>query len=189
MTTKLELDHPHIPVFLRRLPERWVVQSGHHVLSTVMGTFPSYYQAMLYQRKLQGKPPPAKVEDFKIYDYGMDSASCFPGDSSPGLAGLQIGVGDNPIEALDDALEVIAQGDSDIDLEDLESRIKGAFPAFTRKAEDLPSATQHVLDQWKEENHYEDLEGAEETLQNHDWHYYIGIGWNLPSTSGDEVKL
>lgn len=179
MTRKLELDHSDVPVFRNINPVRWTVRSGYHVLSTLLGTFPSYYEAMLFQRKIQGKSPPIKVSDFVVYDYGMDSASCFPGDSSPGLEGLQIGIGDNAVEALDDALEVIAQGDDDIDLEDLESRIKAAFPAFTRKPEDLPSATQHVLDQWKEDNPHEDLEGAEETLQNHDFHYYIGVGWKV----------
>ena len=188
MTPQTELNHLEVRIFHRMNPPRWVVQSGRHALPTVLGAFPSYYEAMLFQRRIQGRPPPVKVADFKVYDYGMDSASCFPGDSSSDWEGLQIGVGDNPIEALDDALEVISQGDDDIDLEDLESRIKGAYPAFTCKAEDLPSATQHVLDQWKEENPYEDLEGAEETIANHDYHYYIGIGWNLPPYAEHKVN-
>jgi len=185
MTTNLELDHSNVPIFCKTGPAqtRWVVQSGHHALSTVMGTFPSYYKAMLYQCKLQGKPPPIKVADFVVQDYGMEHASYFQGGGDFEWEGFQVGVGDNPIEALDDALEVIAQGDDDIDFDNLESRIKGAYPAFTRKAEDLPSANQYVLDQWKEDNPYKDLEGAEEAIQDHEYHYYIGIGWNLPSVS------
>ena len=131
-----------------------------------------------------------KVADFTVYDYGIERASDILGDCIIGWERLEIGIGDNPVEALNNALESITQGDEDnIDLEDLESRIKRAFPAFTRKAEDLPSANQYVLDQWKEDNPYKDLDEAEEAIQEHEFHYYIGVGWSLPPTSEDEVKL
>lgn len=188
MNYRIELNHSDIPVFRRMNPIRWVVQSGYHVLSTVLGTFPSYYKAMLYQRKMQGKPPPIKVDDFTVQDYGMESESYFQGGSSLESERFVVGIGDNPIEALDDALELIALGDDDIDFDNLESRIKGAYPAFTRKPEDLPSANQYVMDQWKEDNPYKDLDEAEEDIQNHECHYYIGVGWNLPSTAKEDKE-
>lgn len=192
MTITLERYHPDVAVFRCQNPLRWVVRSGSHALSTVLGTFPSYYEAMLFQRKVLKLPPLVKVADFSVQDYGIDDSDGFSSKvnmlarhSLDVWERYEIGIGDNPVSALDDTLESIEL--FNVDCTDLESRIKAAYSAFTRKPEDLPSANQYVLDQWKEDNPYKDLEEAEEAIREHDYHYYIGIGWNLPSTSGDEV--
>lgn len=53
---------------------------------------------------------------YEILDHGVDSPSYFPGCGTTftEFADCATGIGDNPQEALEDALETLAQGDWDI---------------------------------------------------------------------------
>ena len=103
-----------------------------------------------------------KITDYEVIDLGFDSPDYFQGF---GVACTQFsecayGVGDNPREALDDCLDIVAQSFDNIDIADLEKRILARFPALRKHIEELPSACAEY--------------GEESDMQ-----YYIGIRFNI----------
>jgi hypothetical protein len=64
-----------------------------------------------------------KVREFELCDFGIDHCQYFQGigTSLSSFTEATYGVGDNPREALDDCLEIVAQ--QGFDTEDLERRI------------------------------------------------------------------
>lgn len=103
-----------------------------------------------------------KVSDFELVDHGIEGSQYFQGcgTSHTPFAYVVTGCGDNPREALDDALEIAAQGDPSIDVADLERRIleEEGVEAFP----ETPSAS----------------EGTEEDEES-DTYYYLSIRYNV----------
>ena len=106
-----------------------------------------------------------KIADYKLLDHGIDHAQYFPGC---GVAytkfdNVQTGCGENFAEALNDALEMIAQTEDNVDLEDLENRINTDL-GF-KSSEDWPTTP---------EANEDTPEGEESEL-----HYYVSIRYNI----------
>jgi hypothetical protein len=88
-----------------------------------------------------------KVSSYELVDHGIENPQYFQGcgTSFTDFDEVVTGIGDNPAEAIDDALEAIAQGELNIDVEDLEARILAdegwsEFP-------DTPSAYSDTIDE------------------------------------------
>jgi len=66
-----------------------------------------------------------KVTEFEGIDHGIDNPSYFQGCGTAftSFEHVQTGTADNPREALEDCLEMIAQGEHNIDTDDLKRRI------------------------------------------------------------------
>lgn len=66
-----------------------------------------------------------RIKTYKIQDLGTDTADCFSGASAfcTPYDEVAVGNGDNPIEAYNTALDVIAE--RDVDTADMPFRVKG----------------------------------------------------------------
>lgn len=105
-----------------------------------------------------------KVTDYELLDHGVDHAQYFPGC---GVAYtqfdyVQTGAGENFSEALNDALEMIAQTEDNINIQDLENRINQDF-GF-KSSDDWPT---------KPEANADTPEGEDSEL-----YYYVSIRYN-----------
>lgn len=93
-----------------------------------------------------------KAEDFEILDHGLEHSQYFQGCgiADPGSEHWEdcaTGIGDNPREALDDALEQLAQSgglETEWDTEDLETRIRKTLPESRRVNAETPSALESI---------------------------------------------
>lgn len=105
--------------------------------------------------------PQSKIADFEVVDLGIENSQYFAGFGvafTP-YSECCYGIGDNPAEALDDALEQVAQ--MGFDAEDLAERIRqveGEAPTTPSVAELAES------EQWENEGE--------------DTYYHVGIRWN-----------
>jgi hypothetical protein len=95
----------------------------------------------------------SKVADFEVIDHGIEYPDYFQGCgvAFTSYANVVTGIGDNPADALDDCLEMMAQ--SGVDVEDMEERIL-------------------ALCGWKEFPTKPSVNGAE------DAYYHASIRWN-----------
>ena len=107
-----------------------------------------------------------KVTEYKVLDHGIDGSQYFPGCGTAFTPYEHVvtGCGDNPAEALDDALEQIAE--QGFDAEALEAQILEA--EGWDKMPDKPSASETFL---KANPDAEDCEESE-------LYYYLSIRWN-----------
>jgi len=147
-----------------------------------------------------------KVIEFELIDHGIDNPSYFQGCGTAFTRFNHVvtGVGDTPREALDDALEMAAQGDPSVDAEDLFQRIieeEGDNPALVEDEDgnkafpEAPSAYQNMLeangleepdrDDFESDEEYETAleeyeEGCEEFNDCESNYYHISIRYNLP---------
>ena len=93
------------------------------------------------------------ITDYEIVDHGIEYPDYFQGCGTDEYEHVVSGVGDNPREALDDCIEMIAQS-GDFDLTQLETGIE-KMPA-------IPS----VLD-------------THASVEDDEWpYYYISVRWN-----------
>ena len=102
-----------------------------------------------------------RVVNFQVDDLGIQNTQYFQGYGTAftPFTDCCYGIGDNPREALDDCLEIIAST-YDIDVDDLENRIHVAYPDFC-DCGDEPS----VLAEYGEESE--------------DMYYHVGIRWKV----------
>lgn len=147
-----------------------------------------------------------KVTEFELIDHGIDNPQYFQGCGTAftRFSHVVTGVGDNPREALDDALEMAAQGDPSVDTEDLFARIiaeEGDNEALVTDEEgnkqfpETPSAHADMLeangltepdrDDFETDEEYEAAleeyeEGCEEFEDCDPNYYHISIRYNLP---------
>jgi hypothetical protein len=108
-----------------------------------------------------------KIAEFQVYDLGIEHSQYFQGFGvafTP-YSECCYGIGDNPAEALDDALEQVAQMGFDADK--LAERIK--------QVEGEPRTTPSVAE-FAESDRGDDEESAEGGYD--ECHYHIGIRWN-----------
>lgn len=105
-----------------------------------------------------------KVIDFEVVDHGIEHSQYFQGCGTSFTSYSQVvtGCGDNPNEALEDALDQIAYG-HDIDTEDLKSRIM----------EDCFGEGCNVSSFPEKPSAY-DQDNSEES----EMYYYLSIRWN-----------
>lgn len=168
----------------------WAVPSGwyHRRLDggDPIGPFKTEEEAeesLEYARRsmAQAQTGSVKVVDFQVEDHGFDNPQYFTGGGTSGTKWTYsaIGVGDNPAEALNDALEFLAQGTDDIDFNDLESRIKAEYGEFP----ETPSASDDLRETLKDEGHSD--EDLEEVMAEADWYYYVVVYVQLPGTNTD----
>lgn len=71
------------------------------------------------------KPAKKTVSAYELIDHGIDGCQYFPGCGTYGTAYSHVvtGCGDNPAEAIEDALEQIACGEDSVDVDALEAQI------------------------------------------------------------------
>ena len=64
-----------------------------------------------------------RITEFELVDHGVNHESYFPGCATAytSFACVITGIGDSPAEAIDDCLDLIAQGE--VDTDDMEERI------------------------------------------------------------------
>jgi hypothetical protein len=119
-----------------------------------------------------------KVTDWQLVNHGVDGSQHFPGCGTAytGYTHVATGCGDNPAEALDDALDMIAQGEENVDTEDLLAQILSAegLTEFPEK----PSAGEEFLmnTDWQEGETEDDI------MADCDNYYYLSIRYNLPAS-------
>lgn len=67
----------------------------------------------------------AKIESFEIVDHGIENSQYFQGCGTAftSFSHVATGIGSNFAEAIDDCLEMIANGGESVDLEGIEKRI------------------------------------------------------------------
>ena len=96
----------------------------------------------------------SKVKDWELVDLGIDHEQYFAGFgvAFTDYTDCVVGIGDNPREALDDALE---NADQEIDI----AEIFKLYPDFLDAAK-MQAAS------------------VEPTEENEEQHYYIGLRWN-----------
>ncbi len=108
------------------------------------------------------------ITDFEVCDEGIHFPDYYSGFgcSCARFNNACVGIGSNPMEALDDCLDSMAQGqiEADIDLDEFKKQILADFPDFTddAKMERISAETN-------------ELSNEHETA----W-YHIGIRWNEP---------
>ena len=109
------------------------------------------------------------VRDFEIVDHGIEHEQYFQGCgvSHTPFEDIATGMGDNPAEAIDDALEQIAQ--NDVDVSDMEKRI-------------LADIKRRVMPK-----------KPRVRMRDEEAHYYLSIRYNegldFPHISDDDLKL
>lgn len=101
-----------------------------------------------------------KAKDFEVSYLGIQNSSYFQGYgvSCTQYTDCVVGIGDNPREALEDALDIASQS-GDFDIHDLGERILERFTYFMLRG-DHPSV-------------FVECDGNCEGM-----YYYIGIRWN-----------
>lgn len=111
-----------------------------------------------------------KIEEFDIVDHGIEHAQYFQGESAmfTRFDACETGCGDTFADALDDALESLAQSSEvEIDFADLETRIKESFGLKSSDAfPTSPSASER-------------MEGSEES-EDSELYYYVSFRYSLP---------
>jgi hypothetical protein len=112
-----------------------------------------------------------KVSSYELVDHGIENPQYFQGCGTEftDFDDVVTGIGDNPAEAINDALEAIAQGELNIDVEDLEARILAdegwsEFP-------DTPSVQDYIA-----ENCEPDDDDSDEPP---DLYYHVSIRYNV----------
>lgn len=121
-----------------------------------------------------------KIEDFDVVDHGIEHAQYFQGCSAmfTRFDACETGCGDTFADALDDALESLAQSsDAEVDFADLETRIKESFglkpsDAFPAK----PSASE-----WMDAAN-EIGEGSGDS----ELYYYVSFRYSLPKGEDED---
>ncbi len=115
-----------------------------------------------------------KVTEFEVIDHGIDGSQYFPGCGVyfSNFHHVATGNGDTFAEALDDALESVAQDETNIDVADLEKRILEEWPI---ESQDKRSAFAEA----RRSNGDLSDEEWEEVADECDVYYYVSIRWNV----------
>ncbi len=128
-----------------------------------------------------------KITHYRLLDHGIENSQYFQGC---GVAftdydDVATGCGDNFAEALDDALEMIAQQEDSVDLDALESLIREDenWPA-DKPWPETPSATaqfqKHNPEAHDEESDEWDMDGCE-------LYYYVSIQYSIDKEGDSNV--
>lgn len=143
-----------------------------------------------------------KIGEFELIDHGIEGSQYFQGCGTAfsKFEHVTTGVGDNPAEAINDLLEMVAQHEGNFDVSDLEKRI--CEQEGIDKIPEKPSAYQQLLDnnglagfdedEEPDEDDFENQEEYEEALEEHeeksddleqlreaaDHYYHVSLRWN-----------
>ena len=118
------------------------------------------------------------IADYELVDHGIDGSQYFQGCSTvfPYYDHVVTGCGENPAEAIDDALDNLAQDGYELD--GFEDQIKRDYPEFLSSEGEF-SETPYAHAECESEEHDEDCE--EDCTELHDDHdecelyYYVSI--------------
>jgi hypothetical protein len=144
--------------------------------------------------------PTRYIVRFETEDLGIDGPQYFQGfgTSHTNFDSSCVGIGDNPREALSDALESMAQSlPSGAFTPALERRIVAKFIGHAAPdaptLDDVPDSP-GALDEWREENEDEDGNPPEDSDDAPELRYHVGIRWTcepdpLERMRDDEGKL
>jgi hypothetical protein len=121
-----------------------------------------------------------KVADYQLLDHGVEGSQYFQGC---GVIGTQFesvvtGCGENFAEALDDALDQIAQ-DGDVDVEDLEKQIREDEGYVGKDWPTKPSATSEAEKWNQDQKDPETGEFDQEFYDSIDCYYYVSIRYSV----------
>ncbi|CAE7860342.1 unnamed protein product [Symbiodinium microadriaticum] len=131
-----------------------------------------------------------KVTSFEGLDHGIENPQFFQGcgTSFTSFDHVATGIGDNPAEALEDCLEMIAQGEHNVDTDDLKARILAEYNEGQEFPE-TPSAHAELMsangfgddDRPEDEDEADDWEAAKESFNDSvDSNYYhYSIRYNV----------
>lgn len=119
---------------------------------------------------------------FEVVDLGIDYPDYFQGFGCchTEFSRSAVGTGDTPREALDNALEDVAQQDTTVDVDQLEHDIVVRYPGFADETQ--PSALATVLAEYHSEI-IADSPEYDEFAESYDGNRYIGIRWNEPAAA------
>jgi hypothetical protein len=115
-----------------------------------------------------------KIQHFDIIDHGIDHAQYFQGDSAmfTSFETTETGCGDTFADAIDDALEGIAQvSEVEIDFDDLNARIKESLGL--KSTDEYP--TKPSASEWMDA-----ASSKGEGEGDSELYYYVSIRYSLP---------
>jgi hypothetical protein len=125
-----------------------------------------------------------KIEAFDVVDHGIEQCQYFQGESAmfTRFDSCETGCGDTFADALDDALESLAQSDVEIDFDDLETRIKEFLGL--KPSDPLPANTS--ASEWIEARAAKYLDADSDSAEGFDdceFYYYVSIRYSLPKAA------